>query len=146
MDRDALTKIECREVLIQLGVFLDQGDHAQAADLFADDGVLVSPVVEGGELAGAELRAFIEARPQEIKSRHVITNILVSPTGSDRADASAYALIYAAETEAGAAPPYELAGSPSGAMDWEVSLVRTDTGWKIKRYAAIPAMLPAADV
>jgi hypothetical protein len=81
----------------------DFGDHAAAADLFAEDGVLEMP--GGKRFAGrAAVRKRLDEQPRDQVSRHVITNLLVEPIDENRARGFCYLTLYRATRGDGTAP------------------------------------------
>jgi len=129
-------KVQCSDVLVQLCGALDSGANEEAAEHFVDNVILRTQ--DGRELAGEEVRDFIRSRPSNIVTRHVISNILVTPISKEAARASAYITVY--RTEKDGEPPFSLPKQPQGLGDWIISFRKTPGGWKIERYEAVMVM------
>lgn len=84
---DLACKTACHDVLVRFCTALDTCDNVAAADLFADDAQMVAP--SGDTVHGTAIRAYFERRPTALITRHIMTNVLVEPTGPDTASARA---------------------------------------------------------
>lgn len=139
---DLACKTACHDVLVRFCTALDTRDNVAAADLFADDAQMVAP--SGDTVHGTAIRAYFERRPTALITRHIMTNVLVEPTGPDTASARAYILVYRVQRQDPDRLPRAMPSGPQGAGDWVVDLRRTDAGWRISRYEGVPILEPAA--
>ncbi|MXO60671.1 hypothetical protein GRI89_14090 [Altererythrobacter salegens] len=138
---DLACKIECSDLLVRLCSALDEGRNQDAAGMFTVDACIHTP---GGEvLEGSAAHGFLERRPASIATRHIMSNLLVTPTGVGAATATAYILVYRVPRSEGDTLPRVLPGTPQAAGDWSIDLTKTASGWKISRYAASPVLEPA---
>jgi len=91
---------EVHSLFIRYTTALDRGDPDTVADCFAEDGLVVSPLL--GDFSGRdEIRAFAErtaraSRDRRAQFRHAISNLVASVAG-DRAHATCYLLEYMTE-------------------------------------------------
>jgi hypothetical protein len=134
---DLVCKAECADVILNYGAALDRGANSEAADFFADDGVLKRP---DGEISGAAIRELLLKRPANVLTRHLLSNVVVRPTGPDTASAIAYIVIYRAPGEGPL--PRALPAGPGGIGEWRTELRRTPEGWRFTRWEATGAMEP----
>ena len=123
-------ELECQKALSLLCSALDRGDNAEAAGFFTDDAVIVAP--NGQELAGPAARKFVLGRSAAIITRHLLTNVLVTLDGSERAHAEAYVHVYRVHREEPSKPSSQSVGELS------VDFRMTDVGWRVSRYRATP--------
>jgi uncharacterized protein (TIGR02246 family) len=138
-DADRLQVLEAREEIRQIFVdyakYLDSGDHAGYASLFAADGVLVAQL---GEAVGpAAIQAILDenlgpqVRGHLPASVHVMTNQTIDVVG----DTATTSLVwYYLTTDADGSPTVLQSGR------YEDDLVREDGKWKIKRHEISRAM------
>ena len=117
---DLICKQEIQDLLLMRTRFLDEGKLAEAQSLYSDDAIIVGPT---GKEIRARDRDMAEMRQTtaNLKPR-LLTNIVVTPTGPDSAEAFAYITL----------PRPEL---PQG--EWRYEFRRTSDGWRITRYQAI---------
>jgi hypothetical protein len=110
---DALScKIECQELIIRHGAALDHGNASEGIALF----------VEGTKVIGGPGRGDISLeqywdRPVEdftYYSPRIITNIVITPTGTDTAEGIAYVT---------------MRDIPDSL--WRYKFLKTDQGWRI---------------
>lgn len=138
-DAERLQVLEAREEIRQIFVdyakFLDSGDHAGYASLFAADGVLVAQL---GEAVGpAAIQAILDenlgpqVRGHLPPSIHVMTNQTIDVDG----DTATTSLVwYYLTTDADDVPTVLQSGR------YEDDLVREGGTWKIKRHEISRAM------
>ena len=127
-------KADCGDLLYRFASALDRTAHEEAADMFADDGVAVRP--DGAELSGQAVREMLLSRPTDIMTVHVLSNLVVTSTGTDTAEGLAYVVAYRAPRPAGQALPLPLPAAPHGVGDWRVQFRRTAAGWRLSRWQA----------
>ncbi len=85
-------KTSCQDLIHRFCHALDRGASAEAADLIADDAVALRP--DGELIRGRAVREMLLNRPSTMLTRHLISNVVVEPTGTDSADAVAYVVAY----------------------------------------------------
>ncbi len=109
---------------------IDFRDYDALPLLFAEDGTLDV----GGALHGREaILESLRRRPDELRSRHVITNVFVDVLGADDARGIAYLTLYRHHGEESLrAGPVTLSG-PAAVGHYEDRFVRTDQGWLFRR-------------
>jgi SnoaL-like domain len=127
-------KVECHDLLVRLCSALDSGANPDAADLFVADATLV--LATGAEVCGPDIRGHLLARSSEIVTRHLLTNVLVTPHSGDRATADASILVYRVGRD-GDVLPRVLPTTPQGVGEWHVEFRRTPLGWRLGRLATV---------
>ncbi len=97
MDRDPIehshenVRRACTELSLDYARCVDFRDYDALLTLFREDAVLEV----GQPLRGAAaIRAYVRARPDEIRSRHVISNVFVDPLGGGEARGICYLTLY----------------------------------------------------
>lgn len=120
----------CESLSIAYARAIDFRDYDAFAELFAEDGVLDT----GRPLNGKDAIAkSIKQRSDELRSRHVLTNIFIDVIDDDNARGISYLTLYRhvgkASLEAGPAP----FGGPAAVGHYEDRFVRTDQGWRFAR-------------
>jgi SnoaL-like domain len=133
-------KIACHDQLVRLCLALDSGANSEAAAFFAEDAVIVAPT--GAEIAGPAARAFIEGRSSAIATRHVMTNVMVSPIAADAAKALATIMVYRVQKADDDVLPRALPATPQAVGDLHVDFKKSAKGWQITRYQAVTVMEP----
>jgi len=132
----------CQTLSIAYARAIDFGDYDAFIDLFTEDAELDA----GHLLTGrAEIRAAIAQRPDELKSRHVITNIFIDVLSTTQARGISYLTLYrhvGPESLAGA--PIDLQGV-AAVGHYEDRFEHTAQGWRIKRRKLHLAFRRAAD-
>lgn len=139
---DISCKIACTDLMVRLCDLLDKGENVAAAGLFSEEAELLAP--NGNVLRGAEVRAFLENRSPAIATRHVLSNVLITPGGPDTATVRAYILVYRVPRQEPDALPRALPATPQAVGDWDMDLVRTSNGWRIRRFSALPVLEPTS--
>lgn len=81
----------CARLALEYARAIDFRDYDNFVELFAADAVLDVDVPLHGRAAILE---WVMRRPDEVRSRHVITNILIEPQSSDHARGTAYLTLY----------------------------------------------------
>ncbi len=93
MDSNAFDAINraCERLSIAYAIYLDTQRYDEFAALFGDEGVLnVSGRVEGQ----AAIARAMANRPAKLRSRHVLTNILIEPVDQEHATGTTYLSLY----------------------------------------------------
>jgi uncharacterized protein (TIGR02246 family) len=106
---------------------VDFRDQDALVELFTPDGTLTV----GETLAGQDaIRDWIRGRPDEVRSRHVISNVFVDVLGPDHARGIAYLTLYHHEgPESVAFGPVPLTGA-AAVGHFEDRFTRTAGGWR----------------
>lgn len=119
---------ECRALLADYAVAVDQGDGAAMAAMFAADGVLRrgDTVLTGP----AEIPKIIGQRPDDLVMRHMVTTVSVQVRDQNSATALAYYMVYNAR---GAALPLAMA-QPFSIGEWHCAFVNTPAGWRLSSF------------
>ena len=117
----------CTELTYAYARLIDFRDYEGFAALFADDGVLDV----GQPLAGpAAIFASCMKRPENLRSRHVVSNVFVEPLSADTARGINYVTVYRhvgpASLERGPAP----LDQPAAVGHYEDRYVCTEDGWR----------------
>jgi SnoaL-like domain len=119
----------CEQLSIEYARLVDFRDQDNFVELFADDALLdVGRRLEGK----AAIRASIMQRSEDVRSRHVITNIFIEVLDAHEARGIAYLTLYRHVGPASAR--YGAIGStlPTAIGHYEDRYVRTDAGWRFK--------------
>lgn len=87
----------------------------------------------GQKLEGRDaIEAAIKQRPDELRSRHVITNVFINVVNERTARGICYLTLYRHQgPESLQRGPVQLKG-PAAVGHYEDSFVRTDKGWRIR--------------
>ncbi len=115
----------CTRLCTDFAWFVDHRDYAAVVDLFAEQGTFE----RGGEVLrgrDAILRAM-HARPVEIDTRHVCTNIRIDTVSPQEATGVAYLLLFRGP----AAQPAGAASQPALVAEFHDRYRATPQGWKI---------------
>ena len=119
----------CEALSIAYARAVDFRDYDAFTDLFAEDGVLDTGRPLVGNLA---IVKAMQKRPDELRSRHVLTNIFIDVIDADHARGisylSLYRLIGQESLEAG---PVPFTG-PAAIGHYEDRFKRTDQGWRFE--------------
>ncbi len=101
-----LAERACERLIAAFVRELDLGDPAAVADLFTADGIWEWPGGDRGVEAREALRAYFGARPADLLSRRVSTNVLVTLLSPTTASATSYFTTYRVDGhEGGMASP-----------------------------------------
>ena len=119
----------CEQLSIEYARAVDFRDYARFVELFADDALLDL----GMRLEGKDaIRASMLKRSDEIRTRHVLTNIFIEVYDSQRARGTSYLTLYrhvgVQSTKPGPVPII----LPTAVGHYEDSFVRTDAGWRFQ--------------
>ena len=120
----------CEQLSYAYARSVDFRDYDTFAELFAEDGVLDT----SAELVGRDaIRASLNKRPDELRSRHVLTNVYTEVLDQNTARGISYLTLYrhlgAESLERG---PVEF-DAPAAVGHYEDRFVRTDEGWLFAR-------------
>lgn len=128
-DADAIER-ECARLSIAYARAIDFRDYDTFVELFAEDAVLDA----GGALDGkAAIRASLAKRPDELRSRHVLTNIFIEALDANTARGISYLSLYRhVGVESLAAGPVAFDG-PAAVGHYEDRFIRTADGWRFAR-------------
>lgn len=121
---------ECEALSIAYARAVDFRDYDAFVALFAEDGVLEIDTPLVGRRA---IRESIIRRPDELKSRHVLTNIFIDVQDENAARGVSYLTLYRhVGPESLRAEPIEFDG-PAAVGHYEDQFVRTAEGFRFKR-------------
>jgi ketosteroid isomerase-like protein len=119
----------CTRLCVDFANHLDARRYAQVLDLFTEDAALdrMGTVSAGRD----EIACFLTARPTDITTRHICSNIRVSFDSEDDDEASGvcYVLFFQGKEDAGTGAA-QLSGPPS-VVEYHDRFLRTAGGWKI---------------
>ena len=133
-------KLPCQDLMVNIAWALDRNAADEAADLFAEDGVLESAE---GHVSGPALRAALKKRSPDITTHHILSNMYVRPLDATNAEARAYVMVYRAPTLPDTLPR-PMPATPGGAGLWQMRFRKTPQGWRISRMAMAPKLAPKA--
>ena len=121
---------ECQALSIAYARSIDFRDYDAFVDLFTEDGVLDT----GKPLEGrAAIQRSVMRRPDELRSRHVLTNIFIEVLSDTEARGISYLTLYRhVGPESLQGKPVSFDG-PAAVGHYEDRFEKTDTGWKFKR-------------
>lgn len=120
---------DCARLSIVFARYVDTRDYDKLIALFTPEGVLDrrGEIIEGH---GA-IRTVMEARPAELRTRHVCTNIEITQTGPKTAEGLTVFTLYRGR-EKDAVEPVELTG-PAFVGEYRDRFEQTAAGWRIAR-------------
>lgn len=123
---------ECERVFLEIARLTDLGPHHAIADFFTEDGELDRDgTVSRGRAALLDLYA---KRPASLLTRHLISNVMVSPLSSGQAVCHAYATVYRFRASDGTSPVTPvICQGPESIAEYEDQMIKSDDGWKISR-------------
>ncbi|MCI3270066.1 nuclear transport factor 2 family protein [Streptomyces cylindrosporus] len=123
-----LAERACERLVLDFVHRLDLGEPASVAGLFTEHGVWEWPPPGDGRrsVGRAELRAYFGARPPDKLSRRVMSNIRVTLTSPDTAEATSYFTTYRVEGWTGDMLP---AGPPVQVGHYEDEFRRVNGQW-----------------
>lgn len=129
---DVSCTLACQALMVRYFTALDGGDRSKVADLFAEDGKMDSP--RGGAISGPAIRERLMALPPEFVPVHLAANLLVTPTGPDTADGSAYVVAYNMFGKVDEALPRPMPTNPSRIGTVDFKFRKTASGWRIALF------------
>jgi hypothetical protein len=123
-----LAERACERLILDFVHRLDLGDPASVAELFTEDGVWEwPPPGDGRRFAGRDaLRTYFASRPADRLSRRIMSNVRVTPTSPDTAQATSYFTTYRVDGHTGAMVP---PGPPVQVGHYEDVFRRVDGDW-----------------
>lgn len=125
-------KLACQDLIIRYFVSIDSGAGSKAADLFADDGAMVSP---RGSASGKDaIRARLANIPAEFVPVHLATNVIITPTGPDTADGRAYVVAYNMFGKIDDVLPRKMPAAPSRIGTIDFKFRKTAEDWRIAEF------------
>jgi ketosteroid isomerase-like protein len=120
----------CEALSIAYARAVDFRDQDTFVELFTEDGELDT----GSLLKGrAAIREALSRRPDELRSRHVISNVFIDVLSDTEARGIAYLTLYrhvGPESLKGAPAPLD---GPAAVGHYEDRFQKTAEGWKFKR-------------
>jgi len=121
---------DCEALSIAYARAVDFRDYDTFVDLFVEDGVLDTGKPLEGRAAIAQAMA---RRSDELRSRHVLTNIFIEVLNDREARGISYLTLYRhIGPESLTGEPIAFDG-PAAVGHYEDRFVRTDAGWKFQR-------------
>jgi hypothetical protein len=132
MTEDQINTISraCEALSIAYARAVDFRDYDYFVTLFTEDGVLDTGRRLESRAAIAEALAH---RPDELRSRHVISNVFIDVLNEREARGISYLTLYRhIGPESLKSEPIQFDG-PAGVGHYEDRFERTDDGWKFKR-------------
>jgi SnoaL-like domain len=125
-----LAERACERLIIDFVRRLDLGEPGSVAELFTPDGVWEWPAGER-RVAGREaLRHYFGTRPADRLSRRLMTNILVTVTAPDTANAISYLTTYRVDGYVGGMLPPRL---PVNVGHYEDTFRKAGGDWLLAR-------------
>ena len=120
----------CEELSIAYARAIDFRDYDYFITLFTDDAVLDTGKPREGREA---IRESLSRRPDELRSRHVISNVFIDVLNENEARGISYLSLYrhiGPESLKGEPIPFD---GPSAIGHYEDRFEKTSDGWKFKR-------------
>jgi SnoaL-like domain len=119
----------CEQLCIEYARLVDFRDYDNFAELFAADAVLqVGRRLEGKPA----IRASMLQRSEDVRSRHVITNIFIEVLDAQSARGIAYLTLYRHVGPSSARYDPIASTQPTAVGHYEDRYIRTDAGWRFK--------------
>jgi hypothetical protein len=123
-------KLACEELSITYARAIDFRDYDYFITLFTEDAVLDTGKPRQGRAAIAE---SLTRRPDELRSRHVISNVFIDVLNENEARGISYLTLYRhVGEESLKGEPIHFDG-PAGVGHYEDRFEKTAEGWKFKR-------------
>jgi len=120
---------DCAMLSIVFARYVDTRDYDKLIALFTPDAVLDR---RGELVAGRDaIRAMMDARPADLRTRHICTNIEITPIGKKSAEGLTVFTLYRGK-EKNAAEPADLTG-PAFVGEYKDRFEKTTEGWRIAR-------------
>ena len=121
---------DCEDLSIAYARAIDFRDYDYFITLFTEDAVLDTGKAREGKAAIAE---SLTRRPDQLRSRHVITNVFVDVLNENEARGISYLTLYRhVGEESLKGEPIDFDG-PAGVGHYEDRFERMADGWKFKR-------------
>lgn len=127
-DDQLLSQAACARLCTDFANFVDSREYDRFVELFTEDAVFdrMGVIAEGRQA----IRAFLDARPAGLVTRHVCTNIAVDIASDNTATGISYAIFFNASVEANAQPPFQSAGL--ALAEYHDVYTKTAEGWRIR--------------
>jgi len=120
---------ECARLVLQFAKFNDDLDHQALADLFVEDCVFARPLDPEHPYYGREkVHAIFRDRKPRL-TRHVMTNILITPVSATQATGNSYVTMVSAPDHD---EPWPREGEGIFIGSFDDVFVHTQSGWKFK--------------
>ncbi len=130
----------CTDLIMRFAERSDARDADALAAMFTEDGVFARPTLPDKPYVGrAVILEGFRARPATLLTRHIVTNVIVTPVSADQATAESYILLYTAQQPEGAALP--VPANPKQLIgNFRDTIVRDGGAWKFKERRGSLAM------
>lgn len=125
-DERAAIERACTQVSLAYALAVDSRDYDGFAALFTEDAVL--DLGSARHVGRATIRAAMDQRPEDLVSRHVVSNILIEAESADEAQGVTYLTLYRGHSDGG---PVEGKIAPAAVGHYRDRFRRTDEGWKL---------------
>lgn len=134
--QQALDEADCSRLCVDFANHIDARRYDAWLDLFTTDGILdrMGTVISGR----AELERFLQARPTNVDTRHLCTNIRVHLASADEATGFCCVLFFQG-VSGGPGEPASASGPPS-VVEYHDRYRRTPQGWRIQERRIRMAM------
>jgi hypothetical protein len=120
----------CTRLVLDYVYFNDTQNYEELARLFAEDGVFIRPNGDSVSGRNAILNSY-RSRPAGRLTRHICTNIRITPTSANRASGLTYAIVYSANPNETPVQHFGLKADGRTLIgEFEDEFVRTDEGWR----------------
>lgn len=118
----------CHSLFINYARYVDFGQYDDFVALFTDDAVLNL----GYKMEGADkIRASMRKRPDELRSRHVLSNISIDVHSQETASGIAYLTLYRHVGPESLEDEAVMLEGPAGVGHYSNTFRRTEEGWRI---------------
>lgn len=133
LDDDAVERA-CGRVSVAFANSIDRCDYDAVIELFTRDGILDrwGTVIRGHEA----LRQWLDARPRDVSTCHVCTNILVRRVAPDEARGTTYFTFYSG-SNVECSDTLPLAG-PVMVGEYLDRFILTERGWRLRERVVRP--------
>jgi hypothetical protein len=133
----------CTRLILEFAKFNDDWDHQSLADLFVEDCVFARPLDPTHPYYGKDkVHAIFRDRGRRL-TRHIMTNILITPVSATQANGTSYVTMMSAPNP-DEQWPREGEGTFIGTFD--DTFVKTDAGWKFKSRSGNVALYQGGHV
>jgi len=123
---------ECTDLITKYFLYLDYGPRSEAPDLFTEDGRQgrVGQSHEGKEA----IRAAFARLPETLSPIHLVTNIMITPQGPEKAVGMAYIVAYNLRADPSEPMPRKMPPTPSRIGKGDFEFRKTADGWRIAAF------------
>ena len=123
----------CRDLIIAYAKFLDMAEYDQCADMFEDNATLDV----WSELKGkSAILAAMSARPSDLLTRHIMTNILITVIDERQATGVSYLTLYRKIGKLNRGEEKTPFTRPAAVGQYNDEFVLTKDGWRFSRRKA----------